>query len=308
MISDPMSHSGELLSSFGVSWKNFSEAWKKARGKASEKSVHHLRVSARRLIAILELTHSLSKKGVIPKSQKRFKKVLKRMGPLRDVQVQLQGISHLKQSGLIVDFKRTLERRERREIEAIQDDLRSRTKRRLNEGVKDVRTEFARLDEKLDDARVQQTVERALKSRQNEFMRKGRQFDPSNGETLHEMRIALKKLRYTLEAAQPVLGNSATERVREMQGFQQLLGDTRDTELLRNELEKWASKKGKKIAVVPTLEQLDEQREALRKKITEAALLEHISEPKTPKPKVEKTKVAAPETNEQELSKNSADH
>jgi CHAD domain-containing protein len=232
------------------------------------------------------------------------------MGPLRDVQVQLQGISHMRQSGLIADFKRMLERRERREVEAVHDDLQSRTKKRLNEGVKDIQTEFARLREKLDDAKVQRSVERALKLRQNEFLRRRRQFDPSNEETLHEMRIALKKLRYTLEAAQPVLGNEATERVREMQGFQQLLGDSRDTELLRSELEKWASKKGKKIAVVPTLERLDEQRESLRKKITEATVLEKISGSKTLKPTMEKTKVAAaPESNEQESStKGRGDH
>jgi hypothetical protein len=52
-----------------------------------------------------------------------------------------------------------------------------------------------------------------------------------------------------------------------MHAFQQLMGDSRDLDMLRVELEKWARKKGRIIAVVPTLEQLKGKREDLLKKI-----------------------------------------
>ena len=55
-----------------------------------------------------------------------------------------------------------------------------------------------------------------------------------------------------------------------MQALQQLLGDTRNTELLRAVLEKWAAKRGKKIAIVPALERLQEKREGLMQKIVES--------------------------------------
>src|SRR5262245_29036068 len=87
-----MQSSDELLSSFDTSWKAFSASWKDARAKASEKSVHDLRVSTRRLIATLELTQALSKNKEIVELRRRFKKVLKHMGPLRDLQVQLQNV------------------------------------------------------------------------------------------------------------------------------------------------------------------------------------------------------------------------
>ena len=48
-----------------------------------------VRVNTRRLIAILELAKAVSGKADIGKLQRRFKKVLKRMGPLRDMQVVL---------------------------------------------------------------------------------------------------------------------------------------------------------------------------------------------------------------------------
>src|SRR5215475_678741 len=101
----------EFESLFDSSWKKFSVTWKKARSGASEKSIHDLRVSTRRLIAILELVRGLSRRHDIIQVQQSFKKVLKGMSPLRDVQVQLEEVSQLKQIGLVADFRCDLERR-----------------------------------------------------------------------------------------------------------------------------------------------------------------------------------------------------
>src|SRR6266705_2241774 len=132
----------ELVSSFDKSWKNFSKAWKEASATASEKSVHDLRVSTRRLIATLELTRALSKHDEIANLQRRFKKVLKRMGPLRDVQVQLETVSKMHQIGAIKEFERDLDRRERREIDSLSKELKRGRKQRLCKEVEDARAEF----------------------------------------------------------------------------------------------------------------------------------------------------------------------
>ena len=116
------------------------------------------------------------------------------------------------------------------------------------------------------------------------------------------MRIALKKMRYVVEAAQPVLEPSAKQRAREMRMFQQMMGDSRDLEILRMQLEKWARKKGKKIAVVPALEQLQERREDLIKKITQSApdldklALIHRSKPVAETTRAVSASVVAPAT------------
>jgi CHAD domain-containing protein len=81
-----MKSSEELLSSFDNSWEKFSEAWKQAHATPTEKSVHDLRVSTRRLIATLELAWVLSKGDDIRRLKRRARKILKGMGPLRDVQ------------------------------------------------------------------------------------------------------------------------------------------------------------------------------------------------------------------------------
>jgi CHAD domain-containing protein len=197
----------------------------------------------------------------------------------------------------MLDFKKTLERRERRRIADIGDDLKRGIKRRLSSNVRDVRLEFARIHELLDAEKTQVAIDRVLRVRRNEFCKAQRRFQklyPLNEESLHEMRIALKKMRYVVEAAQPVLGTSAKDRAKQMQGFQQLLGDTRDVDMLRTELEKWASKQGKKIAVVPALDRLLEKKEKLLKKIVaSSAKFEMLLRPETLRPAAEKTHVIA---------------
>jgi len=215
------------------------------------------------------------------------------MGPLRDVQVQLENLTHLPQSGMIVEYKKSLERREQRKIDNLPDDLKRGVKRQLSVGYKEVRSKFSRLYDSGGKKKIQRDVERVLTLRSNEFAKAKRRFrrlQPADEEALHEMRIALKKLRYTVEAAQPVLGASAQQRTRKMHAFQQLLGETRDIEILRNELKEWAAKKGKIIAIVPALTLLQEKREKLLSKIIQSAMeFGEISKAGTSRPVVERT-------------------
>jgi CHAD domain-containing protein len=298
LFSTPMKRTEELLASFDKSWNEFSQAWKKARAKTSEKSVHDLRVNTRRLIAALELARVLSKRESVARLQRRFKKVLKRTGALRDVQVQLESLSHIRNIQVVDGFRRGLKHLERREIGRIRGELKPRRKQRLAEALEDARSEFSRLYDSMGDDRFVRSVERFLSSRRNQFLKAKHRFQriqPLNEEALHEMRIALKKLRYILEAAQPVLAPSAKERAREMNAFQHLMGDSRDVEMLRVELEKWAKNKGKKIAVVPVLERLQNKREALLQRIIESSdKLERSFQTETAKPVAETTQVLKP--------------
>jgi len=281
-----------LLSSLDQSWKNFSGAWKSARTKSSEKAIHDLRVNTRRLIAILDLAKAVSGDAEIAKLQRRFKKVLKRMGPLRDTQVLLVNLSRIQQRGLVGDFKKTLEQKERREIDGIRDELSRGRKQKLSKAVEDVRGGVCNLQVKLGREKVHRSIDRVLSSRRNELLKAERRFhrsQPISEDLLHAMRIALKKFRYVIEAAQPLLDDSARQRAKEMHAFQQLIGESRDVELLRTALEKWANKRGKVIAVVPALDRLQEKRDNLLKKIFGSLTELEQTLTGTLKPVVEKT-------------------
>jgi CHAD domain-containing protein len=272
-----MKRPNEALSSFVKPWQEFSGTWKKARSRGSEKSIHDLRVTTRRLIARLELARAVSNNAEISHVHKQLKKVLNRMGPLRDLQVELENLARLRVNGVLADFKRTLELRESSAIKDIRRDLKPGKRKRIDEGIRDLGKDFEHLRKAVDDIKIRRSIEQVIRLRRSEFFKTRQRFKPGNDETLHEMRIALKKLRYVVEAAQPILGDWAKESARKMHAFQQLMGNARDFEILRAHLERWAAKKGKKVAVVPALEQLAQKRERLVKTIAKSSdMLEHI--------------------------------
>jgi CHAD domain-containing protein len=57
--------------------------------------------------------------------------------------------------------------------------------------------------------------------------------DSDHEEALHEVRKAAKRVRYTAEAAVPVLGRPVAELVAVLKGVQQVLGDRQDTFVTR---------------------------------------------------------------------------
>jgi CHAD domain-containing protein len=58
-------------------------------------------------------------------------------------------------------------------------------------------------------------------------------FDPlGDSKTLHDMRIAAKRLRYVLELTEPVLGSAAADGAREAKAIQTLLGELHDCDVM----------------------------------------------------------------------------
>src|SRR5207247_73313 len=137
-----------------------------------------------------------SKNKEIARVRKQFKKVLKRMGPLRDVQVQLENLAGLRANEIITDFKGALKRREKSEIKRIRRDLKRGDRRQLEKGIRDLRPDFEDLRRAVKDTSIRRSIEQVIRLRRSEFFKARQRFKPGNDETLHEMRIALKKFRY----------------------------------------------------------------------------------------------------------------
>ena len=247
-------------------WSEFSKAWKKTRRKPSEKSVHEFRVNARRLIENLELARTASKGKQMGKLKRRLKKFLNNTSALRDLQVQLATVTALPASPVIDDFTGHLQRLEQKKLSKIENKLKRKRNTRLIEMFKKVLQKGGRIPSA--------AMRRILGNRENEFRKAKRRFDnsePHSEEALHEMRIALKKLRYAMEAAQAILTQGEKDRIEAMRAFQKLMGDSRDLALLRVELEHWANKKGKKLAVIPALTHLQEKRQTLLNQLLESS-------------------------------------
>jgi CHAD domain-containing protein len=231
-------------------------------------------------MAVLELTGALTGPNAVSKAQRRFKKTLKESGLLRDIQVHLKIVSSLRQSGPLSDFKDHLKRRERRAVNGIQKDLRRGGKRR---SVKRIRSELAVVFGAQSETQIRRAIERVLKSRRTEVLRARKRLRAGDEETLHNMRLGVKQLRYALEAVQPLFGDSLKQEAQAMRSLQSLLGNARDLELLGADLEAWAARRGSKMAIVPVLETLREKRQDLLGKIQIACQEQRL------RPAIEKT-------------------
>ena len=74
-------------------------------------------------------------------------------------------------------------------------------------------------------------------------------FDPHEPADLHDMRIAAKRVRYILEAAEPVFGQPAARGVRAMKQLQDLLGEIHDCDELLPRVEEHTERLRREDAV-----------------------------------------------------------
>jgi CHAD domain-containing protein len=77
--------------------------------------------------------------------------------------------------------------------------------------------------------------------------------NPARPATIHRLRGGFKRFRYMVEALEEILPGPATERSREMQTFQAMMGDVQDTEVLLADLERLHSKEMLNAATLQTL-------------------------------------------------------
>ncbi len=196
------------------------------------KSLHHARVATRRLRAALPLVASGPKAGKLARSVRRLTQAL---GPVRELDVELLILDELEKSG---DVPRAAVQRLRTSI--------AEERRRLYSEVRD----------RIDDFDLEKVRKRALavarKCARRPRDRKGlavareraarraqrltAAIENAAGlylpDRLHEVRIAVKKLRYTLELIQGPGTSRPSARIRTLKNAQDLLGRMHDLEVL----------------------------------------------------------------------------
>jgi CHAD domain-containing protein len=286
-----MTNAAQLQAFTQSSWKSFAAAWRKLESKGSEEALHDLRVSMRRLMASRELRRALGRSGKSARLRRVITSLLDRTAKLRDVQVQLREIPQLGRNDMLDKLIRSLKRREKREIVKVRRGLKRSTRRSVARDVENICQEFRRW-RKMSDTRVDAAVDDIIRRRVDKFAKCRFRFDPTDLETLHRMRIALKKLRYVMEAADWFSTPSAMETTASIQEFQRLMGDLRDVELLRGKIEKWASRRGKSQSVASIIGELDGKRKRLLQDVIDfIPVVDQLLSLNKPKPISEKTSV-----------------
>ncbi len=223
--------SGLLLRALAVRWKIFLRHLTICRSACSEQAVHDLRVAIRRLVAAIDLLSTVVPASELGTVRQQLKGALKRMGRLRDVQVQLLAVKKLSEEFPGLDaFSTVLMLRERKALGRVAHGLPKLPTRRMQQLIS---LAARRFKGSLRSRAVRTAAGQALQgSLAGTFLRTveaRRAMTSQDPRTIHRLRIAFKKFRYATE----ILSRDVErDHHKSMNDFQTIMGNIRDTEIL----------------------------------------------------------------------------
>jgi CHAD domain-containing protein len=209
--------------------------------------VHSMRVASRRLRSTLRDFMPYLRKRSLTAVQKRLKNVADALGEVRDQDVAIMALEKIDANApsevspalkQFIDTRKEVRNQARKELEAILDKTRlDPLQLDFMAGV-DVATAPRKTPLPITYRTMSQAV---ILGRLKELEKlSNRLFNPFDVETLHEMRIAAKRLRYAIELFQTCWGRSIATYAKRAARVQTALGDLHDCDV-------WIENLGKQI-------------------------------------------------------------
>ncbi len=205
--------------------------------------LHRLRVAARRLRSLLPLYTVCVSRQACARWRKQLRRLTRTLGTARDVDVQLDGVASLLQTGVDALAQVGLARvqvRLRQQRQALQQPVRTALQRFLESAVhtdmEQTLTQVIGKSQPYAEApvgrRAYRKMRQVIRKRLTVLEKYGSWVqEPDNLTALHAMRIAVKRLRYTMQALAPLYQGALAEPVRAAQTLQDLLGDIHDCDV-----------------------------------------------------------------------------
>jgi CHAD domain-containing protein len=220
------------------------KAWTDARHGLGEDHIHDLRVATRRMVSALLLLESILGEDGTSKVRRRVKRVMKKLGLLRDIQVQVSIVKKWKTTGSVTRFLKSLERTEKREKDRVADYLGAHRRKRVLQTVKDYERDAAKQLKKIPLKALKVKLERVLAEQRSEVKAARQHFVRTDPRALHELRIASRRLRYSLEATADTIGAAPESELQGLRRRQTQLGRQRDLHLLDAKYAEWRQENG----------------------------------------------------------------
>ncbi|HMV28932.1 MAG TPA: CHAD domain-containing protein [Anaerolineales bacterium] len=217
-----------LLDALETRWKKFHSELKTCRAEFSEEAVHDLRVATRRLLALFDLLRSILIHNRIQKIRRTLKEQLDDLDDLRDTQVMLADISEFIQDipSLRV-FQERLQKNEKKLLRQTRKRIQSRDPSKLAARIKKVSAMLADLPEPA----LREHIFTATDERFARVLQAHNAVDLEHIPSIHKLRIAFKKFRYTIEIVNPLIADFPAENFERMHSYQSMMGDIQDLEV-----------------------------------------------------------------------------
>lgn len=232
-----------LADSLRTQCQRYRKRLKRCQENFSEEAIHDSRVEARRLLATVELLGAFLSDRELQKARRVLKQQLDTFDPLRDTQVQLVYVGRMTRAFPAArGFREWLLKREARFTREARKTVKhihtKRLTRRLAAFEEEIRHRRKHTTHDLAFAAVQRAMDRAFA----QVARLCQRVAAADTETIHRTRIAFKRFRYMVEALSPLLSVVTDQHRRAMRGYQSMMGDIQDVEVMLAALDKFLRK------------------------------------------------------------------
>ncbi len=226
-MNDDREHS--LLDAFDERWDDYRKQFKAGREEITEESIHDLRVSARRMQALLEIVRALNGGKGTKKMRRFLSQQLDELDNLRDTHVMLaEAESQIASLPQLISFRSELQRGLDDLTQEGRRDLRRSKPSDLNPCIQKMRKTVRQHS---DDPDLAGQVLQAVDGAHAKTLARFDKLDAGNPNSIHRVRIAFKKLRYMIEAVQPFLPAYPQDHPGKMHDYQDAMGKVHDTDV-----------------------------------------------------------------------------
>lgn len=228
-----------LRESVRTARRRYRKRLSRCQEKFSERAVHELRIETRRILALLDLLEALRFPESLKKLRKTFKRRLDAFDDLRDTHVQLVLLKPM-----WADFPEARELKhhlckcEEQLVSNLSREIKTTRSGSLNRELKDIEKLLRHSGDVPANGRSRGLAQMVLGAAFRRVIVLRRQIKRNNSATIHQMRIAFKRFRYTAELLQPFLPHFTKERLARMKDFQGVAGEIQDTSVLLARLDR----------------------------------------------------------------------
>jgi CHAD domain-containing protein len=230
-----------LLKSLDERWKSYRSQYGTCRSEFSEASVHDLRVSTRRLLAVLDLVRAIDPHPRLQKIRHTLKNNMDDFDDLRDLQVMLVEISEdIENLPQLSYFRKHLKKREAALMRVAYKQIKEIKISEVSERIKKTGASLEKLkamDKELG-LRLIEVVDSAYLKANQDFNR----IDGTQVSTIHRFRLSFKKFRYLAEVVHPLIKDYPETYFERMHKYQSAMGDIQDAEIFLNLLAEYIEK------------------------------------------------------------------
>lgn len=273
--------SGALDERLGV----FMARLRQARRRATEPAIHDLRVSMRRLIAVLELAKEVVPDAGVAPLCRKLRRSLKGFNAVRDIHISLLAARELQRAVPAVRaYMGALRRREVVLLRECGASLRSIDERSVERSVATVQQSlFTAAADPAIAAAMPAVLRGSMGRVYVRAVRALRNVNAADAATIHRLRVSFKKVRYAVEVLAPLTGGFPKALKKWMGEYQTLMGEVQDCEVMIAGARRFASTPvaGRRIRMIAVQEAL-----AVRKNKALAAFLQRAGELETMSPAV----------------------